>query len=85
MASDTISKIEELTKHFDDVENRRTLMREFGDYPDMLFGVNSKGERTAISINPDGIIVDTYQRNGYIRKNFYDESGYMYAEHYIST
>jgi hypothetical protein len=78
----TISKIEELTRNFDNIENRRTLMREYGDFPDMLFGTNSLGERTAISINTDNIVVVTYQSNGYIRKNIYDESGYVVEELY---
>lgn len=79
-----ISKIEELTKNFDDIENRRTLMREYGDFPDMLFGKNQDGDDTAISINPDSIVLVTYQKNGYIRKNFYDDGGYMTGELYES-
>lgn len=82
--TETILKIEALTKNFDDIENRRTLMREFGDYPEMLFGKNQNGEDTSISINPDNIVIVTYQNNGYIRKNFYDAGGYMTGELYES-
>lgn len=78
-----IENIERLTKDFDDIENRRTLMREYGNYPDMLIGINSNGERTAISINPDNIVVTTYQDNGWIRENYYNESGFAAGERYI--
>lgn len=50
------------------------LMRDYNDM-DMIFGKNDEGEDTHISINSDHIVLETFQKNHWIRKNIYWEDG----------
>ena len=70
----------ELSQSFGKVETRVELMRLYGDSKFPFSGVNEDGERVLVSINPDSIIVNTYQSNGWVRVNYYDESGYNDGE-----
>ncbi len=47
------------------------LMDHEKDYPDVLIGENVNGEDTLIDIESDFIEVETYQKNGWIRRNVY--------------
>ena len=58
----------------------RQLMKEHGDSKFPFFGTNSEGETIKISIAPDSIVLETYQNNGWIRKNYFDELGYPAGE-----
>lgn len=42
------------------------LMDRADEFPEMLFGKNEKGEKTNTSINPDCIIHNVYQKDGWI-------------------
>lgn len=63
-------------------ENLKTAMREFGDVNDSFFGKNKKGEDVVIGIKPDGVSITTYQANGWVRNNFYNEEGELEGEMY---
>ena len=54
-----------------DLVGMRKLMDTYGDLDYALFGTNEDGEDVQISINHDSIVVETYQDNGWIRKNYY--------------
>lgn len=47
------------------------LMDEYGDSFSSYYGTNEEGETNRISINPDCIVVETYQSNGWVRRNYY--------------
>lgn len=52
------------------------LMDKYGEtLKTMLFGENEDGETTITSINPDNIVVDTQQSNGWVRRNIYWRDG----------
>jgi hypothetical protein len=58
-----------------DLDEMVALMDKYGDSKSMYFGENEDGERVAISIFPDRIVVDTYQENGWCRINTYHRDG----------
>ena len=47
------------------------LMNNEKKYPMVLLGENVNGEDTLIDIESDFIEVETYQKNGWIRRNVY--------------
>ena len=54
-----------------DWEGMFKLMDEHGDSKTMFPGTSENGEMVIISIFKDKIVTDTYQKNGWIRKNIY--------------
>lgn len=60
----------------------RSLMEEYGDSKFPFFGENDNGESIEIHICPTSVIHVTYQNNGWIRKDCFDEHGYYEAEMY---
>lgn len=67
----------ELTFTFDpsDFDSMLKLMEEKGNGDTMYVGVNADFERTTISIFQEKIICETYQHNGWVRKNIYWRDG----------
>lgn len=70
----------ELSQNFGDINVRRKLMELYGDSQTPYGGVNEAGEDVLISITRDSIVVSTFQKNGWLRKNFYDENGFDAGE-----
>ena len=58
----------------------RKLMKEHGDSEFPFYGTNSEGETIKLSVGYDSIVLETYQKNGWIRKNYFDELGYPNGE-----
>lgn len=77
-----MERLNKLAGNFDDLENRRIIMKEYGSIESALTGVNENGETTTLHIAHDSLIVETYQNNGFIRKNYYDADGYADGESY---
>ena len=50
---------------------RDKLMEEFGSSTEPFIGENQDGERILIHVNPDSIVLETWQNNGWVRKNYY--------------
>ena len=50
-------------------------MKGHGNSQFPFFGENEDGERIEIHIAEDSIIYKTYQKNGWIRVNYFDENG----------
>ena len=65
----------ELAARFAEVEVRKQLMKEYGDSDSAFLGHNEGGELVEMSVCPDEIIVRTFQDNGWVRVNYYDENG----------
>lgn len=71
----------ELSARFSDIEVRRQIIREYGDNPNMYVGVNADGEKVAMSVSrKNGIVLNTYQENGWLRVNYYDTEGFSEGE-----
>ena len=58
-----------------DFEGMLKLMDDYGDSKTMFPGTNEGGEDVHISIFPDKIVTETFQHNGWIRKNIYYRDG----------
>lgn len=71
----------ELTKNFKDPAVRRKLMQEYADCRGFQ-GKNEDDEIVWVSISSDQITVATYQKNGWVRVNYYDENGLSSGEAY---
>lgn len=56
---------------WNDIDNLREIMDEYGDIDHMIFGENQDGEGQQISIGHENIIVDTFQTNGWVRRNVF--------------
>lgn len=72
----------ELEFRFDTPESRKILMDKYGEMRNMYIGRNENDELVHISIAPKSVITRTYQHNGWIRVNFYDEDGFPCGESY---
>lgn len=71
----------ELSSRFSDIEVRRQIIREYGDNPNMFVGENEDGEKVAMSVSrKNGIVLNTYQENGWLRVNYYDAEGFSEGE-----
>ena len=55
----------------ENLDGLRDLMDKYGDSTQMYFGESSEGEAVTISINPDHIVKETLQNNGWTRVNTY--------------
>ena len=65
---------------FKTVSGRKLLMERYGGSRFPYSGVNEDGEQVLVSINPDSIIINTFQTNGWVRVNYYDAEGYAEGE-----
>ena len=64
-----------VSQKFTSAEGRREIMKEFGGSPLPFHGQNEDGEQVLASIRKDGITIQTYQSNGWLRINYYDQNG----------
>lgn len=53
----------------------RELMKKYGDSKFPFYGTNTEGEEIEIHIGKTNMIYKTYQKNGFVRVNYYDENG----------
>lgn len=58
-----------------DLEGMRNIMAQHGDSEMPFFGHTEDGEKIIISVFKDKIVTETFQRNGWLRKNVYDWDG----------
>lgn len=65
--------------NFADPDCKVRLMRKYG-YCAPFEGTNAEGERVILSIAPESILLETHQKNGWIRRNYYDENGFPAGE-----
>ena len=50
-------------------------MAEYGNSKTSFSGKNENGETVFVHVASDNIIIDTYQSNGWVRRNFYNANG----------
>ena len=66
----------ELSREFKTAAGRKKLIELYGDVNDMFTGHNEDGEMVCVSFDTEnGIVVQTYQQNGWVRVNYYDNEG----------
>lgn len=71
----------ELSKEFVTRKGRKKLIDLYGDVNDMFTGHNSDGEMVCVSFDKEtGIVLKTYQENGWLRVNHYDKEGWLTDE-----
>ena len=71
----------ELSAQFDTTEGRRKLVELYGDSDTMFSGENEEGEMVTVSIDAErGIVLNTYQQNGWVRVNYYNKDGVAEGE-----
>lgn len=71
----------ELSARFADVAGRRELIKKYGNSNTMFTGENADGEMVTVSIDKDrGIVLKTYQNNGWVRVNYYNKEGIAEGE-----
>lgn len=71
----------ELSAQFDTTEGRRKLVELYGDSDTMFSGENADGETVMVSIDTEnGIVLNTYQHNGWVRVNYYNKDGVAEGE-----
>lgn len=51
------------------------LMDEYGNEPMPFKGTDEEGNPVIISVNPDNITTQTFQKNGWTRTNIYNRYG----------
>lgn len=71
----------ELSREFKTVAGRKKLIELYGDVNDMFTGHNEDGEMVCVSFDKEnGIVLHTYQHNGWLRVNTYDKDGCVDSE-----
>ena len=70
----------ELSKNFASTEGRKKIIEEYADSKQAFFGVNEDEEQVELHVAESGIILKTYQSNGWVRVNYYDAEGYADGE-----
>lgn len=75
LGKELVRRINELAEDFDNSDSRRLLIQEFGNIKFPISGRNDSGEKILLNVSKNGIVVDTFQSNGWVRLNFYDADG----------
>ena len=65
---------------FSDPKSVKTNINKYKNLDYMIFGKNTDDEDMDISLSEDGVVTKTYQNNGWLRVNYYDENGFMECE-----
>lgn len=60
---------------FQDLPAMRKVMDQYHTTETMLFGENTEGEMTTTSIFEDRIVMETYQKNHWVRRNILYRDG----------
>lgn len=76
--------LNELAAHIGELEARKRIIELFRESDVLYDGTNESGERVFLSVSDSGILIRTWQSNGYVRVDEYDEDGYLVGEIYDS-
>ena len=70
-----------LASEFFRIEVRRQIIERFSDNAEFYVGRNMCGDKIILNVSRErGIILTTYQSNGWIRVTFYDRDGFYEGE-----
>lgn len=70
----------ELSREMNTAEGRRKVIELYKDSDTSYSGVNEDGETVLVSISETGLVVKTFQSNGWCRVNYYDSNGVAEGE-----
>ena len=71
----------ELSREFSTAAGRRRLIELYGNTDTAFVGHNEDGEQVSVSFDTEkGIVLNTYQENGWVRVNYYDKDGNLAGE-----
>lgn len=59
----------------DDLEQIKQLVNNSNEFETPLIGVNEDGETTMTEITSEFVLVKTFQKNGWLRNNYYYPDG----------
>lgn len=71
---------EHLGKNFADILARREIIKEYQNANTTFSGNNENGEKVELHVSENGIILKTYQENGYVRVNYYNAEEFEEGE-----
>ena len=60
---------------FSDLASIREAMDKYHTTETAMIGRNSDDEMTMVSISKDMVVLETYQKNHWVRKNYYHRDG----------
>ena len=80
MVEKLLEEANELVQSFANRAARVDLIALLSKVNDSFTGKNQDGEDILISANESGLVLRTYQHNGWIRINYYDECGFESEE-----
>ena len=63
-------------------EIRRKLMKEVGGGEKVMMEENENGEDVVLDVSSDEIIQLTFQKNGWVRRNYYNAEGRAVEENF---
>lgn len=67
---------------FGDPNSIVDAMKKFGDSRSPYSGSNDEGETILVHIGPTDLILETFQSNGWVRKDFFNEYGELEGQTY---
>ena len=71
-----------LSSKFDTVDARKKIIAMFADSVNLFSGTNEDREMVTLTVSKCGLILTTYQTNGWVRINYYDEKGQVEGENF---
>ena len=74
--------MERIEINFADQKQVKELIAKQKDFDQPLCAVNEDGENQLIYISEDGVVVKTYQNNGWTRETEYEPDGSYSCESY---
>lgn len=81
MSVDT-KQLNALCKFIDNIETRRKVIEIYKDIDTAFTGNNEHKETVELHVTPTGMMIRTYQNNGWVRVNYYNVSGVAECESY---
>lgn len=70
-----MAEYKEVEIDFSDLESIREAMDKYHTTETALVGKNSNGELITTSIHKDLIVLETFQKNHWVRKNYFHRDG----------
>lgn len=71
----------ELSNRIGELKGRQKMIRKYGNMNTTFGGVNAEGEDVLISFDTEsGIKLSTFQKNGWLRVNYFDKDGVAEGE-----
>lgn len=80
MKSSTSQFGKQLILDFSNPEEVKEAIKRYRHLDHSVDGINQNGEQQHISFSESGAVLTTYQANGFVRINYFDENGQLEGE-----